>query len=333
MAPGGALDGPRHRHPLTIQDKTFVPSAERMAQLDPTWDATKWGGEGNLWQPHVYMPAQNPGDPSGMSSVRSLVLRPVVLAAGQGRQVPADGEPLLRPDLRPGRRRVLRAGARPLDAEQLGRHGGLPRHARRQRHGIPDHDDGPEDLPLPHPQRLGRPGLEPLLVRRRPRHRHRGGPQGQRGPGRPDRPERLPDPGHDQEPEGPGLDPDRQRGRLPADPGGRAGPRDHLDHRPHPVRRGQRRPALAAPRAGRTGRRRGRLLGLPGQDAHPLQRRSGRLPGPDLDLRLLRGRTGPEAGRRAVHPAGLRPGHPDGHAGQGVQRRPGAGLRPAQHHG
>ena len=68
LAPGGALDGLGTGIPLTIQDKTFVPSAERMAQLDPTWDAKKWGGEGNLWQPHVYMPAQNPGDPSGMSS-------------------------------------------------------------------------------------------------------------------------------------------------------------------------------------------------------------------------------------------------------------------------
>ncbi|MFM9919945.1 Ig-like domain-containing protein [Lacisediminihabitans sp. H27-G8] len=68
MAPGGALEGLGMGTSLTIQDKTFVPSTKRMAQLDPTWDAKKWGGEGNLWQPHVYMPAQNPGDPSGMSS-------------------------------------------------------------------------------------------------------------------------------------------------------------------------------------------------------------------------------------------------------------------------
>jgi FtsP/CotA-like multicopper oxidase with cupredoxin domain len=68
IAPGGALDGLGMGTSLTIQDKTFVPSATRMAQLDPTWDEKKWGGEGNLWQPHVYMPAQNPGDPSGMSS-------------------------------------------------------------------------------------------------------------------------------------------------------------------------------------------------------------------------------------------------------------------------
>ena len=67
-APGGALDGLGAGTPLIIQDKTFVPSPAAMAQQDPTWNAGKWGGEGSLWTPHVYMPAQNPGDPSGMSS-------------------------------------------------------------------------------------------------------------------------------------------------------------------------------------------------------------------------------------------------------------------------
>ena len=54
--------------PLIIQDKTFVPDATAMATQDPTWNTAKWGGKGNLWTPHVYMPAQNPGDASGMSS-------------------------------------------------------------------------------------------------------------------------------------------------------------------------------------------------------------------------------------------------------------------------
>ena len=52
--------------PLIIQDKTFVPA--NILTTDPTWDSAKWGGVGSLWAPHVYMPAQNPGDPSGMSS-------------------------------------------------------------------------------------------------------------------------------------------------------------------------------------------------------------------------------------------------------------------------
>ena len=54
--------------PLVIQDKTFVPSADQLAAQDPTWDESRWGSEGNLWYHHVYMPAQNPADPSGMSA-------------------------------------------------------------------------------------------------------------------------------------------------------------------------------------------------------------------------------------------------------------------------
>ena len=53
--------------PLVVQDKTFVPSPAKMAEQDPTWQYDRWGGEGSLWLPHVYMPAQNPSDPSGMS--------------------------------------------------------------------------------------------------------------------------------------------------------------------------------------------------------------------------------------------------------------------------
>ena len=68
LAPGGALSGLGSGTPLIIQDKTFVPSADVMAQQDPTWQADRWGGESSLWAPHVYMPAQNPGDPGGMSA-------------------------------------------------------------------------------------------------------------------------------------------------------------------------------------------------------------------------------------------------------------------------
>ncbi len=59
---------PADQIPLLIQDRTFVPDAEHLAQQDPTWNSARWGGEGNLWYHHVYMPAQNPGDPSGMSA-------------------------------------------------------------------------------------------------------------------------------------------------------------------------------------------------------------------------------------------------------------------------
>ncbi len=54
--------------PLIVQDRTFTPDKSQLDAQDPTWDADKWGTKGNFWYHHVYMPAQNPGDPSGMSA-------------------------------------------------------------------------------------------------------------------------------------------------------------------------------------------------------------------------------------------------------------------------
>ena len=54
--------------PLVVQDRTFVPDDAQLALQDPTWDAAAWGTKGSFWYHHVYMPAQNPGDPSGMSA-------------------------------------------------------------------------------------------------------------------------------------------------------------------------------------------------------------------------------------------------------------------------
>jgi FtsP/CotA-like multicopper oxidase with cupredoxin domain len=44
-----------------------VPSETQLAVSDETWDIDRWGGPGNLWLPHVYSPAQNPGDSSGVN--------------------------------------------------------------------------------------------------------------------------------------------------------------------------------------------------------------------------------------------------------------------------
>ncbi|MBI5624057.1 MAG: fibronectin type III domain-containing protein [Elusimicrobia bacterium] len=57
----------RYGVPLIIQDKTFVPTPKQLANQDPTWDSAKWGGFGNLWFPHVYMPNQNPVMEDGMN--------------------------------------------------------------------------------------------------------------------------------------------------------------------------------------------------------------------------------------------------------------------------
>ncbi len=67
LEPGGPLADVGLGIPLVIQDKTFVPSMEQLAMQDETWDMARWGGEGNLWFPHVYSPAQNPGDIEGVN--------------------------------------------------------------------------------------------------------------------------------------------------------------------------------------------------------------------------------------------------------------------------
>jgi FtsP/CotA-like multicopper oxidase with cupredoxin domain len=60
---------PEEQIPLVVQDKTFV-DAETIGDWDPTWN---WGSTpgtpntGDLWMPHVYVPAQNPYDIEGVN--------------------------------------------------------------------------------------------------------------------------------------------------------------------------------------------------------------------------------------------------------------------------
>lgn len=87
MCPGGGAAACEYRYgiPLIIQDKTFVnaslggdPTVYTMA-TDPTW---AWGSNpakpvtstpvtGDLWWPHVYMPAQNPFNPN-LSGINNM---------------------------------------------------------------------------------------------------------------------------------------------------------------------------------------------------------------------------------------------------------------------
>ena len=67
LVDGGIIPGAADTIPLVIQDKTFVPSQAQLDWQDETWDSARWGGEGGLWVPHVYSPAQNPGDASGVN--------------------------------------------------------------------------------------------------------------------------------------------------------------------------------------------------------------------------------------------------------------------------
>jgi len=62
----GTIPGAADTIPLVIQDRTFVPQGDPVARTgqlyeqDPTWDESRWGGYGNLWYHHVYMPARTP---------------------------------------------------------------------------------------------------------------------------------------------------------------------------------------------------------------------------------------------------------------------------------
>ena len=64
--PGGLHVLPGIGIPLVIQDKTFV-DAETVYAQDPTW-AWGTGVTGDLWYPHVYVPVQNPWDPTGTNA-------------------------------------------------------------------------------------------------------------------------------------------------------------------------------------------------------------------------------------------------------------------------
>ncbi|QOX78537.1 multicopper oxidase domain-containing protein [Trichlorobacter lovleyi] len=78
LIPGTKTDGTTvagGEIPLIIMDKNFVDPAT-IAQLDPTWawgtgadngNGTRAPVSGDLWWPHVYMPAENPADITGVN--------------------------------------------------------------------------------------------------------------------------------------------------------------------------------------------------------------------------------------------------------------------------
>ncbi len=92
---------------------------------------------GNLWYHHVYMPAQNPGDPSGMSAYGRWMYGPWFWPPATPPLRP-HRQPVLRPELQPGRSRPpgstrptrSASRSRSRHAEHLGRHGAVQRHAR-----------------------------------------------------------------------------------------------------------------------------------------------------------------------------------------------------------
>ncbi|NTW86383.1 MAG: hypothetical protein HGB30_09500, partial [Holophagaceae bacterium] len=106
--------------PLVIQDKTFVDTATLgtvgvAGGTDPTWDISKYGGDGSLWFPHVYMVNQNPADMAGANAMGRWdygpwFWPPVTAAAGlkhgaepipndpNGTEIPGTPNPSLTPE-------------------------------------------------------------------------------------------------------------------------------------------------------------------------------------------------------------------------------------------
>jgi FtsP/CotA-like multicopper oxidase with cupredoxin domain len=97
--------------PLVIQDKTFIPQNSQFVKEDPTWNWLRTPG--SLWFPHVYMPNQNPADPSGtnpfgrwdygpwfwppVTSAAGLVHGPILDPYGSGMLVPGTPNPSIVP--------------------------------------------------------------------------------------------------------------------------------------------------------------------------------------------------------------------------------------------
>ncbi len=94
-APGGALAGLGSGTPLMIQDKTFVPAD--VTRTDPTWNSAKWGGTGNLWTPHVYMPYANPSSPSGTNPFGRWIYGPWFWPPATGAAYPPIANPWYNP--------------------------------------------------------------------------------------------------------------------------------------------------------------------------------------------------------------------------------------------
>ncbi len=97
----GLIPGPESTIPLVVQDKTFVPGAKQLSVSDETWDVERWGGPGNLWLPHVYSPAQNPGDVSGVNQFGRWAYGPWFWPPTSNLESPPVANPYFDPDCDP----------------------------------------------------------------------------------------------------------------------------------------------------------------------------------------------------------------------------------------
>ena len=344
---------PSDQIPLIVQDRTFVPPDSQMYDVrdaqgnitsygqDPTWDKARWGGYGNFWYHHVYMPAQNPGDPGGMSAYGRWMYGPWFWPPAAATTYGPIDNPYYDPTCD-----LNNPATWTYDTDPFCEPAKIPGTPNLSA-GMEQFNDTPVVNGIAYPEVTLQPksyrfrvlnaandrffnfqwyvadpttgtdsevALDPLLLQ-----------QAQTDP------VVFPTPVHNASHGRSRLDPDRHRGRVPAGSGGRertAG--DDLDHRPDALRRRQRRPALPAAGARGAGRRDRRLLQVRRQDPDPVQRRPRRLPGARAVLRLLHRPAGPQPERSCRRAARLRPQHPHHHAREDRRRYPGCGLQPHQ---
>lgn len=289
----GVLPPAENTIPLVVQDKTFVPSQEQLDWQDETWDSNRWGDEGDLWVPHVYSPAQNPGDPPGVNAYGRWAYGPWFWPPTNSiMHGPIDNpyfDPNCDPDVQwceppkmPGTpynsmgmesfndTPVVNGVAYPtvtLEQELPARilNAANDRFFNLSLYRAVDANGQVCDAANTNPaaESTGvactEVALDPDVVAAALGHH-----------GVPDATS------HHQ---GAGLDPDRYRGRLPTFPGGHARAAHHVGQPPDGVQCGQRRQALAPDRASGAARRHRRPVGVRRPDADPLRRRSSSIPG------------------------------------------------------
>ena len=145
--------------PLVIQDKTFVPSRKQLPTKIPP-GRRQWGGTGNLWLPHVYMPNQNPSDARASTPWAAGTTTPGSTRRGPRRRPvanPLAGTPLEGPQ-NPGTRTQGRTTRRSCPSRSWTRRSSTARRTRSSRSAA--------SLPLPHPQRQQRPQAQPAALLR-----------------------------------------------------------------------------------------------------------------------------------------------------------------------
>ena len=182
---GGTVNGrtftagtiPSAKIPLVIQDKTFVDAAT-IGNTDPTWN---WGttprtpNTGDLWWPHVYMPAENPfnlemdgmnpygrwfygpwfypATPLCFSAAEPTRKRCRRIASRKGRSRILFTIPPVFPILRCFEQQLLPAAGDSRHAQRILGGGSVPGHHAGQRHRLPDGHGAAAGLPLPDPER------------------------------------------------------------------------------------------------------------------------------------------------------------------------------------